>query len=519
MHKILPFQHVSLCGVQRLKPIFCIGSLGFRDVRWYVKTHLQENPDLEQRIEQKPKLQTLDVGSRMNLIMDFFNVSKTTAYEIIRNEPRLQQVDLHDMFRNIQVLNSNGLNPDEVRKNLQLLYFSPLTIEHRIAILNELGLENLSAFQYTKFVKLFKSPVSLIKSHKLLPSKYDAVNVLVSLGVPKEVYENVRVPHDIDKLTLGQVHRFLSFIYLCWYFQCEEEHIEYVFKTYKPSPTKSMRLRKQLFKKLKENWNFSSDEILRHGFLLCGSPTNVELIEKNVKHLVGADPKVVAHNTPRILTTPYHQLFQVNEILTKLGVTEAAVLQTSHIFTLHPETLEERIKELLQVPEFAGMHTHPRILRLIHYSTKVKSRLDLLRQIKDTRSMPSLNILTGDQEKFNNYVAMGYLRLNRRDIVTLLSKRFHVSSSFIRKTLRAPSQRHQTSIISVEKNLAYLLEKGFTSKQILNSLEILVYPHEIVMQHLQHLPERVNAISHEELVANPYSLQIMLYYVDKDVPY
>lgn len=151
MHKILPFQHVSLCGVQRLKPIFCVGSLGFRDVRWYVKTHLQENPDLEQRIEQKPKLQTLDVGSRMNLIMDFFNVSKTTAYEIIRNEPRLQQVDLHDMFRNIQVLNSNGLNPDEVRKNLQLLYFSPLTIEHRIAILNELGLENLSAFQYTKF--------------------------------------------------------------------------------------------------------------------------------------------------------------------------------------------------------------------------------------------------------------------------------------------------------------------------------------------------------------------------------
>ncbi|XP_064091916.1 transcription termination factor 5, mitochondrial-like [Macrobrachium nipponense] len=505
--------------VMGAKPNVALRLLKFGHMRMFGTSIPSEGRLSHTKKPQRKGIQSLKPGSRISLIMNYFNISRTRAYAIINSEPRLQEVDVHELSHNISTLKSNGLDPDDVRRYLQLLYFCPLTVEHRIAMFQELGLLNLSAFHYTKFAKFFKSSVALLKSYKLLENDYDIAGVLHALGVPEAVHQKFGLPGEVDNLSLAEVHKCLNLAYQCWLLQCEPDAIDYIHKTYPPSQTKSMRLQNVVVKRLIENWDFSIDEILRHGYLLCCSPINVQRIENSIKHLCHADPKKVAHLTPRILTLPPQQLCEISNLLVEAGVTETAVLQTPQIFSLQPRTVKERIQEIQLTPEFSGINSHPRMLRLIHYNTKARRRLDVLRQIKDTRAVPSLNVITGDQDRFNKYIAIGYLRVNRKDIVTYLAKHFKVKSSVIRKNLRLPSHKQQVSVVSVKSNVTYLSHLGFLAEQMLSSLEVLLYPPDIVVQQVQDLMQRLDSYEVHNIVSLPHALQLLLYYLDKEMPY
>ncbi|KAK7069897.1 hypothetical protein SK128_002427 [Halocaridina rubra] len=513
------FQCISSWGYRFQKKAIILNTCRFIEAKWYTKTQSQESPEEVSSSNPKFEKLSLNTEARLPLLSEFFGISKGRAHELMKKEPRLQEVHKCDLFRNIQTLKKYGIDPDEVRKNLQLLYFCPLTVEHRVAILNELGFKNLSAYHCRTFSKLYKSTFSLLRTYKLVSSTYDVTEVLSSLNTPRDILDDFKLPRNLDDLTVSEVHRMLSFTFLCWYFDCEQDSVDYIYNIYPPTQVKSMSLQKAFFEKLKNHWNFDNEEIRKHGFLLCGSPTNLELIEENVKHLVGVNPRTVVHYTPRILLTPYHKLCQIVNMLMDINISQAAVLQNPNIFTLQPQTIKERIEQLQETPEFSGLLSHPRVLRLIYFSTKAKHRLDVLRVLKDSRSIPSLNILTGDQEKFENYVAFGYLRTNRRDIVTFLSKELSVDSSIIRKSLRIPSHKLHLSLVSVKKNIAYLYEKGFSREQVLMCLETLLYPHEVVTQQFQLLRDKMKSSLDKDITEYPMALQFLLYFMDKDIPY
>lgn len=61
-------------------------------------------------------------------------------------------------------------------------------------------------------------------------------------------------------------------------------------------------------------------QVLRHGYLLSGSPHNLRLIGEQVTHLAGASTKEAVALAPRLLNVPYHKLLTINRILTNLGV-------------------------------------------------------------------------------------------------------------------------------------------------------------------------------------------------------
>lgn len=187
--------------------------------------------------------------------------------------------------------------------------------------------------------------------------------------------------------------------------------------------------------------------------------------------------------------------------------------------TLNPETIQERIAALQKVPEFEALHSHPRILRLIYYNTKIKSRLDLLHQLKDVKSMPSLNILSGDTDQFHRYLTLGELKQNRRDIVTFLARSFQVKSSKIRDILKMQFGGPQTTLVNVKNNLHHLLGEGFTKEQVLAALDVVLYPPELVSDQLSHLAKRPEAQPYSELKDNPNALQLLLYFMVKDSSY
>ncbi|XP_037776073.1 uncharacterized protein LOC119573112 isoform X1 [Penaeus monodon] len=476
---------------------------------------------LVDRVQRKHNTSSIAIPKappRLKLLTDFFGVSKSQAQRIVEGDPRLGECDTFILSRNITTLKENGLSPEEVRSHLQLLYYCPLTVQHQIAILQELGLINLKVVHFKRFKKLYKSTFQLIQNYGLLSHGYDPKwDILKPLQVPEEIIENIDFPRKIANLTLGEIHEKLSSIYLQWRLECEEEDIKRIRHIYPPTKRKSMRLQCEMFELLNNEWNINNSKVLRHGYLLSGSPHNLRLIGEQVTELAGASTKEAVALAPRLLSVPYYKLLTISKILTDLGVEPNAVLSLPQVCTLNPETIQERIATLQKVPEFEALHSHPRILRLIYYNTKIKSRLDLLHQLKDVKSMPSLNILSGDTDQFHRYITLGELKQNRRDIVTFLARSFHVKSSKIRDMLKV--QLPQTTVINVKNNLHHLLAHGFTKEQVLEALDVVLYPPELVSDQLSHLAKRPEAQPYSEFKDNPNALQLLLYFIVKNSSY
>nr|XP_045594190.1 uncharacterized protein LOC123755486 [Procambarus clarkii] len=445
------------------------------------------------------------------------DVSKTSSSKIINSDPRLKSCDVYTLARNMNTLQENKISAEDVKKVLPLLYRSPLSTEHRIAILKELGLCNLNAQHYLQFSRLYKCTVAALKSCRLLPENYEPHNsVLASLGVPQELSVTTRLPRDINQCTLAELHMELSNVFLRWELNCDQENISRIRQIYKI--TKSMTLQQRLLHQLYHQWNINADKVLKNGYLLMCSPVNIALIEKEVGHISGADIKALVTLSPRILSIPYHQLLQLGHILTNVGVTPASLISVPRICSLHPDTLQERLSLLQKVPEFAALSYHPRFLHLLVHFNKASSRLDFLQQMKNTNVFPTLNTLCGTSKMFHRYVAVGDHRYNKREVINCLAKQMNETSSTIREALHFQSwSQGQTTIVSVRKNLLKLRKEGFTKEQLLAALDVVLYPPELLSDQLAQLPLRAQAQPFTTLKSKPHALQLLLYFMNKNM--
>ncbi|XP_069183761.1 transcription termination factor 5, mitochondrial isoform X2 [Procambarus clarkii] len=393
--------------------------------------------------------------TRLKMVMEYFNVSKTSSSKIINSDPRLKSCDVYTLARNMNTLQENKISAEDVKKVLPLLYRSPLSTEHRIAILKELGLCNLNAQHYLQFSRLYKCTVAALKSCRLLPENYEPHNsVLASLGVPQELSVTTRLPRDINQCTLAELHMELSNVFLRWELNCDQENISRIRQIYKI--TKSMTLQQRLLHQLYHQWNINADK--------------------------------------------------------------ASLISVPRICSLHPDTLQERLSLLQKVPEFAALSYHPRFLHLLVHFNKASSRLDFLQQMKNTNVFPTLNTLCGTSKMFHRYVAVGDHRYNKREVINCLAKQMNETSSTIREALHFQSwSQGQTTIVSVRKNLLKLRKEGFTKEQLLAALDVVLYPPELLSDQLAQLPLRAQAQPFTTLKSKPHALQLLLYFMNKNM--
>ncbi|XP_063861355.1 transcription termination factor 5, mitochondrial-like isoform X2 [Scylla paramamosain] len=449
------------------------------------------------------------------MIQQYFNLAKTSAYRILDKDKRLKVCDVHNLARNMNTLQKNSFDPVNVRNHLALLYRCPLTTEHNIGVMKELGLNDLRAEHLIQAIKLFKSSVAAIKKWGLLPEHYDPMETLTSLEIPDHVLNNVKFSDCINDLTLAQLHQKMSSVYLSWRLNCSEKEVSKLQQTYRLAK-KSMKLQQKVLVQLEHEWNIDIPKVRLNGYLLTCSPTNISLIDNKVKQIAGISLKEYVVMTPRILTIPYHQLLQVDQILSKLDLPETSLKALPRICTLHPDTLQERLNELQQIPEFYALQSHPRMLHLIYYHNKVTSRLDQLQQVKNTSALPSLNTLSGTKKVFDKYMTVGDLRQNKRDVVMLLSKHMNTKPNIIRKHLHHQCWGSQTNVINVQRNILTLRGVGFTEEQLMVGLDVLLYPPDLLHDQLALLPHRPQVQPFSDYKSDVNILQLLLYFMEKN---
>lgn len=110
-----------------------------------------------------------------------------------------------------------------------------------------------------------------------------------------------------------------------------------------------------------------------------------------------------------------------------------SILKCSEVLTLGPETVYDRLAELTKVEEFDVLCSNPRILRLIFYQTKAKTRLDYLKQLKV--KCASLHVLTSSSDCFEKYAREGVGHTKGRDAIHYLAKIFDMDTKDVRSIL------------------------------------------------------------------------------------
>ncbi|MPC25214.1 hypothetical protein E2C01_018319 [Portunus trituberculatus] len=172
-----------------------------------------------------------------------------------------------------------------------------------------------------------------------------------------------------------QLHQKLSIVYLSWRLNCSEKEVSKLQQTYRLAK-KSMKLQQKIFDQLEHEWNI---DIQKFGL-------------KNTSLKTQVSNKMLNHDLIRRMILGLHIQVSIAEGQSKENILIPHPIKNSYfnfnkslktlprICTLHPDTLEERLNELRQIPEFHALQSHPRMLHLIYYHKKVSSRLDQLQQ-------------------------------------------------------------------------------------------------------------------------------------------
>lgn len=220
------------------------------------------------------------------------------------------------------------------------------------------------------------------------------------LNVPENLagYLNIEPPTDLAADTpLKVIRQMLLNVCLRRDVGMNDKDLRKLWKVYHSMRHKSYQSIYGMIKVLQNELHFSNERIINNMFVLHGDPDNVKNILSQ-KQLGGMDICELLNRRPKIMMSPCSTLLQIETNMREFGIDGSAVSKCIDIFTLSPNTVQERLRDLKKVEEFDVLLNHPRILRLVHYQMKARARLEYLKQLKV--KCVSLHVLSSSSETF-----------------------------------------------------------------------------------------------------------------------
>lgn len=232
-------------------------------------------------------------------------------------------------------------------------------------------------------------------------------------------------------------------------------------------------------------------------------------IVHSITSLGGMSLRTICQRRPKILMNTCESLLEIEKSLVFHNIPFESVQKYPEIYTLAPATIQQRLNEIDQIPEFQLLKTHPRIARLLYYHNKAKSRLEEFRSVQ--LRVPSLHFLSADTKRYQKSLRGGDLRIRGVDVMIYLAETFNVSKKRIRESLtRHPHWLH-IPLLTIQESLQHLRSIGnFTTNQLIDAIPLLLYPLEKVQKGIE-IAKDVGGTYPED----PYFLQMVLYFIER----
>lgn len=300
----------------------------------------------------------------------------------------IDESEIADSFRYLQ---SKNISIDEIKKRVTVLAQPSITLQNHHEVLLECGFTKVDASSLVKYIVIMNKSVKILKNLYYIPFDLNVSEHLAS-------YLNVEPPTVLPADTpMKLLRQMVLNVCLSRDVGMTEKDLRKLWKVYHSLRHKSYQSIFRMIKLLQNELHFSNERIIGNMFVLHGDPDNVENILSQ-KKLGGMDVCELLNRRPKIMMSPCSTLLQTEMYMREFGIDNLAVSKCCEVFTLSPNTVQERLRDLKNVEEFDVLLNNPRILRLVHYQMKARARLEYLKQLKV--KCVSLHVLCSSSETF-----------------------------------------------------------------------------------------------------------------------
>lgn len=457
--------------------------------------------------------------ARVRLLTESLGCSLASATSIVMSNRKILSIRRETLLKNIGMLKS--LFPvREIMRHPEILSFQFGTAEQRFRNLEECGIKKVTPARIIRYVELMTQPSCSLKLRGAMEVETDPATHLLSFldcpaGVRADILSELPLHYPFT-LSIAEVKQIVLRAYLAWRLGCTHEQIASLVQKYPSVENRSLQFLRHTIELLTNHFHMPTDKILRNGFVLLAHPGNLESQLSQVRQLAGLHMRELAVLCPRLLTVPAENLIRVERLLQAHGITPAQVQRCIRIYSLSPETIEKRLKEITKVAEFEVRRECPRLLNLVYYASKARHRLELLSQLGHPASGVSINVLSMAASDFARVFYSGSDRGRPRETAEYLAHLLGKPEAEVRQRLASHPSAKRISLLNTRRVVDWLLPRGVTHEQLWYGLQVVLYDSELVASHFLRLPEREELQPYSEWRDCPQLLEVLLYYIERE---
>lgn len=427
--------------------------------------------------------------------MLFLGLSSTKTQELLKNYPALcsEAVDLGDIYASVTYLKRLNITNQEILKKPTSVLLHQNTLLNRKKVIQECSFREVELIFLHQFVSLMNKKIITLKAFNYIDNNTDVQkNLLKLLDVEVSLMNE-----DGDDISLCKLRELIISLYL-------KEKLELTSHELKKLPeTHLVRLKHRSLDSivravnfLKNKLEFSNERIIKNAFLLYSSADNINRILTEVPKIGEIPMKEVLYRHPKLIHSSAESIKSIINHIKGFDIPEDKLLKSIQVLTLSPNTVYKRLVELKNIEEFNVLSSHPRILRLIYYQNKARTRLEYLKQLNV--KCASLNLLSSASEAFEKYARDGPDKTRGHDTALCVASALNKDQHTVKQTFsRHPNWCH-VPFVKVKESIEYLRSKNFTDAEISDNLYLLLYPVPLIEQHLTPLLQKKadNAYTH-----------------------
>lgn len=405
--------------------------------------------------------------------------------------------------RTFDVLTSFNINIAAIQETPKILAQPAISLRNRGQIFNESGVSKLSIPILTKYLTLYRKPVSLLKAYKLLPH---------NANVAKNLAESFKVESTADlqdEQNLENMRAIMLSEYLKQHLGFSGDQLTKFWVSYGRTRHKSATSILKLIDILKNELHFTDEKIRSNAFVIHADPENLSSLLQQ-QTILDVDVRTILTRRPKTMMTSVECITKTVENLKLFNIPSKALEQCPDILTLSPDTVLERLKDIKRIKEFDSLFSNPRVLKLVHYQKKAKARLMALQKLKYQNA--SLHVLSADGATFENYAREGADKTAGADTIIYLANECGKTKVEVRKLLSRHPFWKCIPLRLVKENFELLTRYHFQTSTIYQNVHLLLYPTQKIIEKLEYVRN-----DPEYLHANPVQiLSLTLYFIEFD---
>ncbi|CAH2990074.1 unnamed protein product [Chilo suppressalis] len=490
--------------------------LGLREsTRWsrYFKLHLQY---LE--------MGTVSTMTHRSLLSKLLNVNESKIEHILVKYPVISKLEHERIIALTNSIKELGFAKDILLEEPLLFSILPVTLKHRYKVLNECGIEKVSALQILTYLQIVKiKTIGELKQMNVIKSFVNIENRLAGYMTQWPTALTSSICGDSDKMTLYKLRLYIIQKYLELMLDVTEFEFYRGIKTYPTIKHRPLEAIKETLNLLQSVIMISNEKLKNNMYLIHADPDNLKQIIYSFCSIGGIDIREILRMRPKLATRSFTSLVETRKVLEEYGISNEAQIRCFDIYTLGPDTVRKRLEEAKQIPEFNAFFSHPRFLKMIHYkNTALKRMMNLY---SNNKKCLSLNILSGSSAHFEIFEKAPGDRLGKgKDLVFCIFE--SLGRSYSMTVIRQQLRRHpfwiNIPLIQV-KYVHQQLSVLFNNREIYENCAILLYPWSKIKEILTLLDvndkketRQVNECLDISKLNNSQKLSLVLYLLEKN---